>query len=108
MLTPDADPRGRKPDIMSQLAWLVTWVEVGLLDFHAVDVQETSGVTAHHVIPGKSDDTPDVVALVGIGPQPRGYRTDDPDHRRPQGRTRSQRTTGKNVGAVEDDTVPSW
>src|SRR5664279_3994504 len=98
---------GGNGDVERQVARFVTWVEVRLIDWDAVDSQQTCEITARHVIPGKSDDTLDVVALVEMDRQPRGHRSHDPAERRALARTRDRRRSGKNVGAVEDDKVPS-
>jgi hypothetical protein len=72
MVAHHPDPFNRNRDIKGQVAGSVTWIEVGLHDRDAIDSQETSDVTAHHVIPGESDDTLDVVALVEMDGQARG------------------------------------
>src|ERR1035437_5336159 len=107
MVAHHPDTPGRNGDVEDQGAGFVTWVKGRLINCHVVDMQNTSGTTARHVTPGKSDDTLDVVALVEMDRQPRGYRTDDSAHRRALVRTRSRRRFGKNAGAVEDDKVPS-
>src|ERR1035437_4612499 len=84
------------------------WIKVGVLDRDGIDGQQTSGITAYHVIPGKSDDTLDVVALVEMDGQPRGHPTHDRAHHRTPARARSRSPIGEKTGAVEDDKVPSF
>jgi hypothetical protein len=98
---------GGNRDVEGQVAGLVTWVEIRLIDCDVINGQETSEITARHVIPGKSDDTLDVVALVDMDRQPRGHRSHGPAERRALVRTRDRRRSCKNAGAVEDDKVPS-
>src|SRR5450756_817147 len=106
MVAHHPDPFGRNRGIEGQVAGFVTRIEVGLLGGDAVDGQETSGITAHHVISGKSHDTLDIVALVEMDGQPRGYRTHYPAHRGTLARAKSPSRIGEGVSAVEDDKVP--
>ena len=64
MVAHHPDPFSRNRDIEGQVAGSVTQIDVWLLGCDVVDGQETSGITAHHVISGKSHDTLDIVALV--------------------------------------------
>jgi hypothetical protein len=74
------DSPGRNRDVKGQIAGFVTRIEVRLLHRDIVDGQETTGITAHHVIPRESDDTLDVIALVQIDGDPRGHQTQEPAH----------------------------
>jgi hypothetical protein len=106
MVSIHPDRLDRIRDIEGEDAGLVTRIDVGLLGCDVVDRQETIGITAHHVISGKSDDTPDVVALVDMDGHQLGHRTQDPAHRGTVVGTSFRTMIGQGMSAIEDDKVP--